>query len=378
LRKIRSGHRPLPLIQVNPPGIKKTSRLLKRVYTSGNFSNSGQIQREVSKTLALQVEDSFSGVLVNNNTMGLTAALLTIDVKGRHVLVSNFTFAATIQSILLAGGIPVVCDVDKSTLELNSDIAARMLSKGDYDFAAVVPTRVLGYVNDFSLLIQCCNSFEVPVVVDAAAAYPSKKNYWDFPVQATFEVFSFHATKVFGIGEGGLIVGQFGDIQKVNKTINFGFTSETKMEFHEGLNAKADEFTAARAKIRQLDYAKDVESRRKFASHYENFANSSNLLSCLTSNEKTVFAYFPIIFQNPNQLVRFKSALDPKITTRRYYFPTIFRGYRGISQVIFENNLDVSESIAPKILCLPVYCKYEKRLPKLVVRELNEALEAIS
>jgi dTDP-4-amino-4,6-dideoxygalactose transaminase len=378
LKKLKLGREILPLLQINPPRVRSTNKLLKKVYLSGTFSNSGSLHKQVSRALGDRVSNSFEGVLVNNNTMGLTAALLAVGVQGKHVLVSNFTFAATLQSILLAGGVPVVCDVEADTLEMSPKIVSRFLSDSSFNFGSVVPTRVLGYVNDFSSIVECCNSFNVPVVVDAAAAYPARENQWNFANQATFEIFSFHATKVFGIGEGGLIVGAQKDISEVTKRLNFGFTSEDKMEFVDGLNAKADEFTAARASVRFASYTRDVDARRKFASHYEDFVSSSNQVSSLKSNEKTVFAYFPLIFRELDLLLQFKREIDPKISSRRYYFPTLFRGYRGTNRVVFDPNLDVSEAIAPRILCLPVYCRYDKKLPTQIVSQLKKTLDSIS
>jgi dTDP-4-amino-4,6-dideoxygalactose transaminase len=371
-------NKPLPLIQVNPPNLCRTNKAIRVAYKNGNFSNSGEIHKETSRRLAKHVNSSFEGVLVNNNTLGLTAALLAIGVRDKHVLLSNFTFAATIQSVLLAGGIPLVCDVNKSSLEIDLLSVTRIIDSGKYNVAAVLPTRVLGYVNDFSNLVEFCKSRMIPVVIDAAAAFPSSSSNWEFSHQADYEVFSFHATKVFGIGEGGLIIGRPKGMDEVEKRVNFGFISEAKLEFTEGLNAKADEFTSARAKVRFRDYAKDVRARRRFASHYEDFFSSSCDVTFLRSDEKTIFAYFPIIFQDSKALVRFIDAVAPKITTRRYYFPTIFGGYRGSSQVVFDSNLDTSENISQKIVCLPVYSKYRTNVPCLIVRELNKALEAIS
>lgn len=381
MRKIRWGGErssSLPLIQVHAPDLKATNKILRHVYKSGNFSNSGEIQKAVSAELSRNVNQKFAGTLVCNNTLGITAALLAIDVRGKHVLVSNFTFAATLHSIILAGGIPVVCDVDEETLEINLRIVTKILSCGKYNVGAVLPTRILGYVNDFSELVNYCKVHKIHVIIDAAAAFPSKSDHWEFEHQATFEVFSFHATKAFGIGEGGLIVGLSNNIQEVNKRINFGFTTESKNEFEDGLNAKADEFTAARAKVRMMSYVSDVDARREFASNYESFISGSNQLSSLVSNQKTIFSYFPIIFRSSELLLRFKSAIDPVITTRRYYFPSLYRGYRGNSSVIFDTVLDVSENIAPRILCLPVYSKFHKSLPSQIVSHLKKTLELIS
>lgn len=230
-----------------------------------------------------------SGYLVNNNTMGLTACLLEINVRNRHVLISNFTFNATLQAVLLAGGIPVVCDVNRESLELDLQAVQDLILIETLDIAAVLPTRIFGFVNDFSPLIKFCNQHEIPVVMDSAGAFPTTEHTWNFSAFSKFEVFSFHATKVFGIGEGGLIFELLPDIESVKKRCNFGILFTDGYSFNEGLNAKADEFTAARASARFPEYMNDVRKRYEFVQVYEDLVADSSKIKSLPKNSKTVF-----------------------------------------------------------------------------------------
>ena len=66
------------------------------------------------------------------------------------------------------------------------------------------------------------------MIVDAAGSFPAVKHHWNFKEQATFEVFSLHATKVFGVGEGGLIIGKTEDIARIKHFGNFGICQDDR------------------------------------------------------------------------------------------------------------------------------------------------------
>ncbi len=367
------GKFPLPLIQVNPPQISLTNELVSRAYDVGIFSNSGAIQREASEVLAKHINKEFSGYLVSSNTSALIACLLEINVRGKHVLVSNFTFAATLHSIILAGGTPVLCDVDSDKLVISTNQVKELLESKKFDVAAVFPTRIFGFVTDFSELIEFCDENEIPVLIDAAASFPDQPGVWSFKHQARFEVFSLHATKVFGIGEGGLIVGNKSSIEKVAERCNFGICSSDPEHFRDGLNAKADEFTAARALARYLQYPSDVELRRKFVEGYkETFADSVHI-KFFKEELPAIYSYFPIIFDTESNLLKFMEIVSPYLRTRRYYFPSLNEGYIGEARVEKPLSLAISDSASRRILCLPVYISFTDEVSEKILDLMSNA-----
>jgi dTDP-4-amino-4,6-dideoxygalactose transaminase len=369
---------PLPLIQVNPPSIAKTNEILLSAYKNGIFSNSGQIQLEISDKLSKHVNPDFEGYLTSSNTAGLVACLLEIDVRDKNVLVSNFTFAATLNAIVLAGGIPVLCDVDPNSLVLSLDNILEHLHNRDLNIAAVVPTRVFGYISDFSELIESCSNKGISVVIDAAATFPDCDDVWNFEHQARFEVFSFHATKVFGIGEGGLIVGSADSIKAVKERANFGIAVDDPTHFRDGINAKADEFTAARASARFADYAKDAHIRRTFVSKYKSVFENSKHVRMIEDGPETIYSYFPVIFDTEENLITFMEKVKPYIRTRRYYFPSLKEGYIGGSRVEKSKSLAYSESISRRILCLPVYISYSIEAEKALIDLITSAERSLN
>lgn len=362
---------------MNPPELDETNRVILTAYENGVYSNGGELQRRASMELALHVSSVYEGILVSSNTSGLVASLLAANVRNKHVVISNFTFSATMHAVILAGGIPILCDVTENSLEMDSKKLHLILSNPRYDVAAVMPTRVFGYINDQSDLIQKCQDFKIPIIIDAAAAFPPFSQCWNFKNNANAEVFSLHASKVFGIGEGGVIVGSTEFIEKIRKTTNFGVTSGSNEIFEDGLNAKADEFMAARALVRIKDYGSDVLKRQEFVNSYKTFFTSYKSIRILEDDKNTVYSYFPIIFHSENDLLRAKKLLDPFLVTRRYYYPTMKSGYKGNAVFLSEENLKVSESVAKRILCLPVYVSFTPEIKEFIFNVLSKALNGL-
>jgi dTDP-4-amino-4,6-dideoxygalactose transaminase len=366
------------LVQVNPPSLVDSNSIVSKAYETGIFSNSAELNRRASKELAEHVNPNLSGYLTSNNTMGLTSSLISVGVRGKHVVVSNFTFAATLDAVVLAGGIPLVCDINPKTLELDTDRVEELLVDGKFDVAAVMPTRVFGYVTDMSKMIKKCKEHGIPVIIDAAASFPGFTETWNFESFALYEVFSLHATKVFGIGEGGLVVGKHEEIEKIRQSSNFGLTSGPTIKFSDGLNAKADEFTAARALARFPKYLEDVKLRSEFVEIYKKILEGFPEIWTLNNVEGTVYSYFPIVFPSEKKLYQFQNIVGEFILTRRYYFPTLKSGYIGDAKIVYEKDLTISESVSRRILCLPVYVHCTDEVKMEIEKLLRSALEAIN
>jgi dTDP-4-amino-4,6-dideoxygalactose transaminase len=77
------------------------------------------------------------------------------------------------------------------------------------------------------------------------------------------------------------------------------------------------------------------------------------------------------------ELIKFQNGIEKYINTRRYYYPTLKSGFKGDSTLLTGSNLELSESIARRILCLPVYSKFDPKLPNMIKRKVEQILEEI-
>jgi dTDP-4-amino-4,6-dideoxygalactose transaminase len=85
----------------------------------------------------------------------------------------------------------------------------------------------------------------VPLIIDAAAAFDALRVGGPMPAGECPVVVSLHATKSFGVGEGGALLSRDADLmRRVRALQQFGFAG-TRLAQYPGINAKISEYTAA-------------------------------------------------------------------------------------------------------------------------------------
>ncbi len=157
--------------------------------------------------------------------------------KGGKVLVPAVTFPACPLAAQFAGAEAIVADVDPTSWMLTPEIARRVAKKTKLN--AVMPVAVYGVPVPTTGWDDFTNDTGIPVIIDAAAAIETQQ----IPRQGLV-AHSLHATKPFGVGEGGLLVGR--DPQHIlDARIYSNFGTYDRIACVEGSNTKMSEFHAA-------------------------------------------------------------------------------------------------------------------------------------
>ena len=109
-------------------------------------------------------------VAVNTGTSALHLALEVVGVQGREVIVPSMTFAASVQAILAAGGIPVFAECREEDLNLDVDDA---MSRVTPNTRAIIPVHYAGTPVDMDRLLSSAHARGLVVIEDAAHAFGS-------------------------------------------------------------------------------------------------------------------------------------------------------------------------------------------------------------
>lgn len=137
-------------------------------------------------------------------TAGLHLALLGMNLEeGDEVITTPLTFAATLNTIVLAGGKPKLVDIDPATLNMDLNQLEDAINERT---RVILPVHFAGLPVDLDVLYDIARRHELRVIEDAAhaigAAYKNKRigSFGDT------QVFSFHPNKNMTTGEGGCVV----------------------------------------------------------------------------------------------------------------------------------------------------------------------------
>ena len=219
------------------------------------FSNDGPCARLFVERSERLLGGGLSVVPVANCTLALMLGLRATagwpaDAR-REVVLPSFTFPATAGAVAWCGFTPVFADVDPTTWHLSADALKEVLDARGDRVAAVLACSTFGTPPPLELSrawAALAADAGVPLVVDSAAGFGARDETGaQLGAQGDAEVFSFHATKPFAIGEGGALATSDPDLAaKVRRLANFGFGPTRGVE-EPGLNAKLDEWHAAAA-----------------------------------------------------------------------------------------------------------------------------------
>ncbi len=138
-----------------------------------------------------------------NATAGLHLALLALDLQpGDEVITTPMTFAATLNMIVLAGGTPVLVDVEPHTY--NMDVA-RVTAAITSRTRALLPVHFAGLPVDLDPLYALAAKHGLRVLEDAAHAIGTEYKGKRIGAFGDMQVFSFHPNKNMTTGEGGCL-----------------------------------------------------------------------------------------------------------------------------------------------------------------------------
>jgi len=158
----------------------------------GFGSNVPKFEEKFAKKYSIR---NFAMVDSGSNALFMAVSLLNLP-KGSEVILPSFTWVSCAQAILLAGCVPVFCDVDNQTMNIRrEDIENRMT----VNTKAIMIVHYAGLAVDFNPIIE----LGLPIIEDAAHAVAS--TYQGKPCGAITEVgiYSFDAIKNLTTGEGG-------------------------------------------------------------------------------------------------------------------------------------------------------------------------------
>lgn len=130
-----------------------------------------------------------------SNALYLALSLLNFE-KGSEVIVPSFTWVSCAQAVLLAGGVPVFCDVDLETQNMTVDTVKPLITDKT---AAIMAVHYAGLPVDLDPILE----LGIPVIEDAAHAVDSIYKGKRCGTLGMVGCFSFDAVKNLSMGEGG-------------------------------------------------------------------------------------------------------------------------------------------------------------------------------
>ena len=342
--------------------------LLNELWESRLLTNMGPLAGELEMKLKSHL-DINNILFVTNGTIALQMAIKALELKG-EIITTPFTYVATTSSIVWEGCTPVYVDIDSKSLNIDhTKIEAAISDKT----TAIVATHVYGNPCDVMAIEKIAKKYNLKVIYDAAHAFGVKvhgKSIFEFGDISTC---STHATKLFHTCEGGFVVtNDKALLKKLTFMRNFGHDGPDAYNGL-GINGKNSEFHAAMG-LANLKYIHAIEEKRKAITkrYNKNFKDVNVFYPLWHKNSNNNFSYYPILLENENILLEvIKELKKNEIFGRRYFYPSLAK----VLPYMENQTLKVTEDIASRVFCLPLYYDLSLEevdlISRLILRILN-------
>jgi dTDP-4-amino-4,6-dideoxygalactose transaminase len=154
---------------------------------------------------------------VSSGSDALIIALMALGVGEKdYVVTTPFTFFATAGAIARLRAIPLFCDIQPDSYNIDPQKLADLLSKkiGDRDISrikAIIPVHLYGQMAEMDAIAELAKQYELAVIEDAAQAigseYPGSQGVSRACTMGDMGTLSFFPSKNLGaFGDGGMVL----------------------------------------------------------------------------------------------------------------------------------------------------------------------------
>jgi perosamine synthetase len=375
MEKIPENLKKIPLSGPDITSLEKQEVL--EVLDSRHLSQGKKVEK--FESLIKNYIGSKHAIAVNSGTSGLHLIVKSLGLKeGDEVITTPFSFIASSNCLLMEKVKPVFVDVDEKTFNLDSDLIEEKINENT---KAILVVHIFGHPANMEKINEIAKKHNLYVIEDACEAigaeYKNKRvgNFSDA------SVFAFYPNKQLTTGEGGMILTNNDNIARLCKSMRNQGRNETGewLKYERlGYNYRLDEMSSALGVAQMMRIEEILKKRQKVVDMYlEKLKDISGVIVPYVSNDvKMSWLVFTIRVDEKirNNVLQY---LQDKGIGCRNYFPSIHLepfykelfGYK-------KGDFPISEKISNQTINLPFYNNLKEEDIKIVVGELNNAINS--
>jgi dTDP-4-amino-4,6-dideoxygalactose transaminase len=327
-------------------------------------------------------------VATTNCTTALQLALNELGLSRRdEVIVPSFTFVASINAIIHAGGTPRIVDVESDTWNIDPMSVEAAINRNT---RAILPVDQFGLAADLHVVSEIASRHNLRIVEDAAPSLGAAIG--DARVGSISEMtcFSFHPRKTITSAEGGMVLTDDETLAEHMRVLRSHAASVSDLDRHNadgviieryeepGFNFRMSDLHAAvgLAQLDRLDWL--IERRRALAATYD--AAFADLASVTVVTPRRGFFHtyqsYCIVLTDESPLTREEAMRSLKargVTTRRgcgaVHLEPFYVKRFGLAR------LPVSERLAARSIAIPLYPAMSEDEQSYVIEQVRSILK---
>lgn len=352
------------------PPLEEYVKYLEGIWERCHLTNHGPLVNELEEKLKgyLGVKNFF---YLNNGTIAIQLAIKALDLQG-EIITTPFSYVATCSSIVWENAKPVFVDIHPENFTID---ATKIEAAITPQTSAILSTHVYGIPCDVEAIQRIAAKHNVKVIYDAAHAFGVKYKGSSILNYGDISTLSFHATKLFHTVEGGGMTTNDDELaHRIAYMRNFGHKGQEEF-WGLGINGKSSEFHAAMGLCMFPQIDNILEIRKKLSGLYDKYITEMKLpvqRPIIPADTEYNYAYYPVVFASEKKLLSVKDSLVAAyIYPRRYFYPSL----NTLPYITGRYSLPVAESVASRVLCLPLFHELSQENIKRICHIMAEVLK---
>ncbi|PKQ17486.1 MAG: aminotransferase DegT [Actinobacteria bacterium HGW-Actinobacteria-8] len=333
-----------------------------RVLASGMLAQGPEVAAFEQEFSA--VVDGRECVAVNSGTSALHMAFVAAGIgAGDEVIVPSFSFAATANSVALAGATPVFADIEGDQFNLDPAAAEAAITPRT---RAIMPVHLYGHPANMTAFTELAERHDLLLFEDAAQAHAASLNGTAVGAFGIAGSFSFYPTKNMMSAEGGMVSTGSAELARMVRLLrNQGMEKRYANEVV-GFNTRMTDVHAAIGRVQLQRLAGWTEARQANAAFFD--ANLEGVVvPPVAPGAVHVYHQYTIRIVGQDRDA-FVAALADRGVGSGVYYPTPIHRLPSFQQ---ELDLPVTDRVATEVVSLPVY-------PSLTEAEREQIVDAVN
>ena len=319
---------------------------------SGHIANGPNIQKFEHEFSTFC--DRIYGVTCSNGTVALYMAIKSLKLPKRSkVILPSMTIISCLTAILENDLIPVFCDIDASTWNINLELASELVTD---DTSALLIVNMYGLMIDTDMLDIFREKHPlVKIIEDASEAHGASFKTRKAGSVGDVSIFSFYANKIVTTGEGGIVLTNDKLIyDELMLLRNLNFIDRNRYIHNDaGFNFRLNNISCSIGFGQLQNISTTLKHRKRIASRYnKNLSKNSNIqIQYTDSNYNNVYWYYSILIKNNRDSV-IRALHENNIDYRCFFYPLHKQPF-----VCCDLEYQVTEYVSEYGLILPTYTK---------------------
>lgn len=347
---------------------------IAKVLDSGHYIM-GQEVTDLETKLA-EFTGAKHALVCSSGTSALVLAMMVLGVKkGDAVFVPTFTFIATAEAVILAGGTPVMVDVRKDTFLMDDeDLKKAILWAKEQGLTPklVVPVDLFGLAADYDKISAIAKENGMQVVCDACQSFGAAVGNKRIGTLGAISATSFFPAKPLGCyGDGGALFTDSDENLELMKSFRVhGMGADRYENVRIGINGRLDTIQAAILLVKMTVLEDELKKRDEVAAKYREGIKKA-IHQHIPQGYKSAWAQYSMLVENRDKV---QAALKEKGIPTMIYYPLPIHRQKAYEMFAIGREFPVSDMLSQKILSVPMHPYLDSETQGYIIDAMNSAL----